>query len=226
MAVGSERLERAGALVSFAVPFAVALAHLGSASQWRGDLALLRGLAWVGISGQGTLSALFIRFVALLPLGSTTFRAAVTSAAALGAMGAATYLVARRLLEANVRTPRLAVALSGIAALAATLGTSGQREGTVAGGAALGVALTLFALVLSERMADARGAARVGALAGALGTESLVLSVLLLASLASSWVVQRKTPPRNVALAFFGSAALSASMLLLPLAVEPWAPSF
>jgi hypothetical protein len=235
MSARGERLGRVGSFIerarlpvylSFAVPFVLGLFHVGSASQWRGDLTLLRGLARVGISGQGTLSALLVQVTELVPLGGATFRAAVAAPFALGAAGAQMYLVARRLLGADVQAPWLSVPLSIIAAFAATLGATGQREGMVAGGASVAVAVALFALLASEERLETPHAVRLGALVGALATESLVLGVVVLGALASTWPFQVKRRGRMAFIAFSGGALATALVLLLPLLVQRWAPSF
>ena len=69
------------------VPFGLALAHVASASVWRDDLALLRGLAWVGNGRSGGLSTLLVQASFFLPLGSLYFRANLFAALALGASG-------------------------------------------------------------------------------------------------------------------------------------------
>jgi hypothetical protein len=220
--------DRAGALSSFAIPFGLALSHVGSSPAWGGDLALLRGLAGVGLSGQGMLGALFTRLVSFVPLGTTAFRAAALSALALGGVGWAVYHLARRLLEANARTPRLSAALSVIAAMAATSGATAQREGTVAGGAALAVlvALVLLLLLPGHQSSGARGAIRIGALWGALATESLALALLWFLAAAGGAVAERRRASRATLVGLAGGAALAVVVLLLPMATAPFAPSF
>src|SRR5438552_535302 len=166
--------ERACGAAAFFVPFGVALAHVSSAAMWRGDAALLRGLAWTGNGRSGALSAILVQASFFVPLGSIAFRASLGAALALAASGFALYALARKTLAEGADTPRLSAALAAIAALTATLGATAQREGTVAGGGsvALFVALVVLALGPSRALADRRGALAVGLSFGALAGES------------------------------------------------------
>jgi hypothetical protein len=244
MSCAGERPDRLGALASFAIPFALALSHAVSSPDWRTDLPLLRGLAWVGISGQGTLSTLIIHLVSFLPAGGIVFRGAAAAAMALGGVGWSTFRMTHRLLERSARAPRLSIPLAVVAAIAATCSATGQREGTVAGGGALAAFVALTVLLLAEPRPmpgdrgggepgarDATGAVsmadlRWGALWGALATESLVLSLVVLLAIAGRFGVERKQPSREGSWRFALGAALGAGFLLLPLATAPFAPSF
>src|SRR5438105_6480651 len=126
--------ERACAIAAFFVPFGVALAHVASAPLWRDDVALLRGWAWVASGRSGGLSAILAQGSFFIPIGSLHFRAGLAAALVLATSGLALYRVTRGILGDGADTPRLSAALAAIAALTATLGATGQREGTIAGG--------------------------------------------------------------------------------------------
>jgi hypothetical protein len=217
--------ERACGGAAFVVPFAVALAHVGSASVWRDDLALLRGVAWVGHDRTGGLSAILTQASFWVPLGSVTFRAGFAAALALAAAGYLIFLVARGVLHDGADTPRLSAALAAIAALTATLGSTGQREGTVAGGGS--VALATAALLLAVRpdraLSNPRGALTVGLLFGALAAESGVVALALAAGLGVALAVLRKSVRRREALLALAGAGASALFVLAPLYVRPFA---
>src|SRR5205814_7538929 len=99
------------------IPFLLGVAHLASTSVWRDDLPLLRGLAWVGASGSGGLSAMLVEASFFLPLGSVHFRAGLCFPGVLAASSYVVFRFARALLDRAAPTPRLAVALAAIAAL-------------------------------------------------------------------------------------------------------------
>jgi hypothetical protein len=218
--------ERACRTAAFFVPFGVALAHVASSPVWRDDLALLRGLAWVGNGRTGGVSAIVVQASFFVPLGSLYFRAGLAMAVVLGLAGLAIFSTTRALLERGADTPRLSAAVSAIAAFLATLGATGQREGTVAGGAA--VALLGGALVFAANPADALRERRralalglvLGALAGESGAVALAVTVGILVQLA----VLRARPRRDEVFWALGGACASLLFVLAPLYIRPRAP--
>jgi hypothetical protein len=217
--------ERACGVAAFFVPFGVALAHLGSSSAWRDDVALLRGLAWAGHDRTGGLSAILIQAAYGVPLGSMHFRAGLVSAIALAASGFVLFRLTRAILDDEAETPRLSPALGAIAALMATLGPTGQREGTVAGGGAvaLGVALVLLSLRPERALAHPRGALGVGLLFGALAAESGVVALALAAGVGLGLAFAGAPVRRREVLWALGGAGATAAFVLAPLYVRPFA---
>jgi hypothetical protein len=217
--------ERICAAAAFFVPFEVALLHVGSSSAWRDDLPLLRGLAWVGNGRSSGLWCVLVQASFFLPLGSLYFRASAAAALALGASGLAIFFLTKDILAANADAPRLTTVLSAIAALTATLSLSGQREGTVAGGACVAVLVAL--VIVRERPSEALGQPRralyLGLLFGALLAENWILALAVLIGTAVGLVVSRtKPPPMTWPWAAFGCVATSV-WLLLPFQVRPFA---
>jgi hypothetical protein len=152
-----------------------------------------------------------------------TFRAGFAAALALAASGLALFLLTKRILDEGADTPRLSAALAAVAALTATLGASGQREGTVAGGGsvALVAALTLLIVRPDRALAHPRGALGVGLLFGALAAESGVVALALAAGVGLALAVARApVGRREVAWALAGAGA-SALFVLAPLYVRP-----
>jgi hypothetical protein len=209
---------RLGAALSFAAPFAVALLHAGTASIWRDDLVVLRGVGWVGLGQSGCLSALLAQASLLVPLGSAHFRLAFAAAIVLGAAGVIVHDYTRDLLARRANVPLLDEALATIAALTATLSATAQHQGAVAGGG--GVALLLALLVLRAGPAEAlrypRTAIRVGILVGALFAENawtaLALGVALLLGLATE---KHRVNSRGASF-LVGAAVVTAAVLVSP----------
>jgi hypothetical protein len=219
--------ERACRAASFFVPFAVALVHVASSPVWRDDLPLLRGLAWVGSGRTGGVSAIVVQASFFVPLGSLYFRAGLASAVVLGLAGLAIFAATREALREGADTPRLSAALAAIAALLATLGATGQREGTVAGGAS--VALLGAALVLAANPARAlrdRGRAlALGLLFGALAGESAAVALAVASGIAVRLAVERVRPRRSELTWALAGAVVSALFVFAPLYVRSLAPA-
>src|SRR3954470_14008431 len=91
--------------VAFLAPFVVAMLHLGVGPTWRGDLPLLRGLAWLPAGALGRAWPLLVQGSYFLPLGSIPFRAGVVAALVLGCAGVAVFRISRELLTANADMP-------------------------------------------------------------------------------------------------------------------------
>ena len=218
-------LARAGLLISTAAPFFVALGHASTASTWRDDVVVLRGLGWVGWGHSGCVSALLAQLAVFLPLGPVHFRLAVMGAIVLGAAGFAVHALTRDLLSRRASAPFLADALAMIAALTATLSATGQSEGAVAGGS--GVALLVVLLILR---AEPAGALRVPARAvplgmwfGALLAESSLTAATVGAGIGLAFLLEKEKPtPRGTSFAL-GGAVASAALLFSPAWVRPFA---
>src|SRR5882724_1743062 len=213
------RFERVCAAAAFFVPFAVALLHVASASVWRDDATMLRGLAWAGGARSGGLSALLVEASYFLPTGSVHFRASLFSALALGGAGYGLFVVARRILARNADTPRLSTA-------PATLGATGQREGTVAGGASLALLVALWALAEGplEAFDDPRRALGFGLVLGALAGESTSAAAALALGVALALVIGRVRPQARAVGWALGGAVASLAFVWAPLYVRPWSP--
>lgn len=148
-------LDRLCGWLAATLPWAISLGHLSPASQWRDDVALVRGLGILPLGTEGFVSTVVTQLTLLVPLGSRVHRAAMASALGASALGLVTYLLVRDLLSRNADTPRLARALALAAALVTALGTTGQLEGTVAGGATWAVALVVSTLLVDGRLLGA-----------------------------------------------------------------------
>ena len=224
-ALGSRPLTRVGAVISAVAPFAVALSHAGSASIWRDDVVLLRGLGWVGWGRAGCVSALAAQASFFLPLGSVHFRLALVAAMVLGAAGFAVHAATRDLLARDANAPLLSDALATIASLTATLSATGQSEGAVAGGS--GFALLLAVMILGAKPAEALRhpprAAYLGMLAGALLAESSLAALALGLGVALGLLAEGPRPTPRAAAFALGGAVASAALLFSPAWVRPFA---
>lgn len=233
-------LDRGFGLIATWVPFCAAVARAASAGQWRDDLPAVRDLGLVAVGVGGGLSTLVTQAFSLLPLGPRTFRAALGSALALALASRLLYGIARRAISAAGNAPRLGSALAAIATLTAALSPTWQREGTVGGGAMIATALVLAALSLGVRAGDrgvtiasgGRDVIALGALTGAAFAESPPAAMAIAVMVAAIAVARRLDPSSTrvarpapgVIPAAAAAAALSAGVLLAPLALRPLAP--
>jgi hypothetical protein len=217
-------MRRAGAAISAAVPFALALGHAAPTSIWRDDAVVLQGLGWVGSGRTGCVSALIAQVGFFLPLGSVHFRLSLMAAVVLGAAGFSLHAFTRDLL-AKTNAPWLTDALATIAALTATSSATGQREGAVAGGSgmALLLAVTIFRTNPAEALRHPPRAAYLGMLGGALLAESFWTAVALVAGIAAGLLVAGQRPTPRAAWSALGGAFWSAALLLSPAWVRPFA---
>ena len=215
-------LQMAAAGIASIVPFIVALVHAGSSSAWRDDLPILRGLSGMGAGRQGFVWPILVQASHLLPFGNLHFRAAFLAAVVLGGCGFAIFLMTSEILETNQLAPRLNAALAAIAALMATLGSTGQLEGTVGGGAVAALLLALMVVCLrpAESVSFPGRALGVGLLLGALFAESAPLGVALLAAIAVSLFVTRARPSRATLSWAVAGAIATFLMLVAPLYVR------
>ncbi len=211
---------------AFLIPMLVTVFRASSAPVWQADLPLVRALGLVPAGTEGRLTSVLVELSSLLPLGGRWLRAAWVGAFALALSSYLIYLLARRVLEKSARTPRLTPALSLAAALTATLAQSFQREGTVAGGAALSSALVLSGLVLgfeAERRTDARLAPALGALLALTLSESHAAALVLGLSLLALGAVHWSLPRAQAVLGFSAGFVLVVLLSGLPIALRPLA---
>ena len=146
-------------------------------------------LGLVPAGSEGRVTNVVVQLLSLVPLGGRWLRASWAGALSLSLCSVLIYLLARRVLERSVHTPRLTPSLSLAAALIATLSQSFQLEGTVAGGAPLPSALVLFGLWLgleSLKQRDARLSLALGALVALTLSESHAAVLVLLRHLAGA----------------------------------------
>jgi len=210
---------------AFLVPLVMTLFRASPAPLWRDDLPVVRALGLVPAGTEGRVTTVLVQLASLLPLGGRWLRASWASAFALALSAYLIYLLARRVLERAVDTPRLTPAVSLAAALTATLAPSFQLEGTVAGGAPLATALVLAGLLLGYetiRRRDARWSIALGGVVGLAASEAhaaaLVLLLALIVQGAAHWALPR---PRAV-LAFCAGFLALFALALAPLVIRPW----
>jgi len=239
---GLARHERALRFFAVSLPFGLALARASGSGQWRDDLPILRDLGLLAVGASGGASTPITQALGLLPLGPRTFRAALGSTIALAVAATLVFALARKLLRSIGAKDSLASLLAALATLTAALSPTWQREATVGGGAMIAIALALGALSVGTRVArDADASARsirtlslFGALLGATFAESPTAAIAALFGVLAVPIAERLplgrlpkiTPlpsPRSLVLVL-ASAALVASLLLVPLAVRPLAP--
>ncbi len=116
------------AWLALLLPLLVTLWRASTGTQWRDDLAIVRGLGLVPLAGEGTVSSVFMQLFALLPIGGRLLRASLASAVALALAARLLYTLSVRLLDENAWTPRLSPALALAAALTATLSPPGSSR--------------------------------------------------------------------------------------------------
>lgn len=189
------------------MPLFVALLRAGTTSQWRDDLAVVRGLGFAPVGTEGMLSAVLTQLFSLLPLGGRVLRASLVSACALALASTLLYLLILRLLSPEGRS-RLAAALALAGALAASLSTPWQLEGTVAGGGALASGLVLAGLAATRARPLPKAWLLQGTLVGAAATENHFMALALIGALGARALASGKTPSLRGALV--GGAAAGA----------------
>jgi hypothetical protein len=221
--------ESAGGWIAAGVALVATLWRVSEGAQWRDDLAVVRGLGLVPVGGEGVVSTLLIQLTALVPIGGRLLRAAAVSAVAVAVTAALVYELTRRLLAHNARAPALGTVLALAAALMATLCPSWQLEGTIAGGAAVAVALALGTLLLCPvaSASDARAWLACGLLFGLTLMESHVAGLVVLLAAGVQVLALRELPPRRgLALFALGAAVVGGFcallVLLRPLARRAW----
>ena len=210
------------AVLSWVVPLLVTLGRLAPTSQWRDDVAIVRGLGFIPIGGEGVISGVLAQGAALLPIGGRVLRAAVPSALATAVAAALIYGFARRLLDKNALSPRLGPLLALVATWSVVLGPAWQAESTVAGGASVGAALVLAAAALRFRFRfDARGWLGFGLVLGLATLESRSAGLACLVLLAADSAQLRQLPSARELVLLLGGACLVVALGLLPFVARP-----
>ena len=209
---------------AFAIPMLVTVFRASSAPVWRDDLPVVRALGLVPAGTEGRVTTVLVELLSLLPIGGRWLRASWAGALSLALCSLLIYLLARRVLERAVHTPRLTPSLALAGALTATLAQSFQLEGTVAGGAPLATALVLSGLLLGFeclKRRDARLSVALGGLVGLTFAEAHAAGLVLLAALlvqgASHWAL----PRGRAVLAFSAGFGVFWGFSLLPLVLRP-----
>ncbi len=210
------------AVLAWVVPLLVTLGRLAPTSQWRDDVAIVRGLGFIPIGGEGVISGVLAQGAALLPIGGRVLRAAVPSALATAVAAALIYGFARRLLDKNALSPRLGPLLALVATWSVVLGPAWQAESTVAGGASVGAALVLAAAALRFRFRfDARGWLGFGLVLGLATLESRSAGLACLVLLAADSAQLRQLPSARELVLLLGGACLVVALGLLPFVARP-----
>ena len=208
------------------VPLLVTIFRSSPASVWRDDLPIVRALGLVPAGTEGRVTTVLVKLASLLPLGGRWLRASWVGAFALALCGYLIYVLARRVLERAVDSPRLTPSLSLAAALTATLAQTFQLEGTVAGGAPLATALVLGGLMLgfeTLRGKDARLSLALGVVTGLTLSEAHAAALVLLVALAVQGAAHWSLPRARAVFAFCGGFVGILGFSFVPLLVRPWA---
>jgi hypothetical protein len=211
---------------AFAIPMIVTVFRASASPVWRDDLPIVRALGLVPAGTEGRVSTVLIQLASLLPIGGRWLRASWVGAFALALCSYLTYVLARRVLERAVCTPRLTPSLALAAALTATLSQSFQLEGTVAGGAPLATALVLSGLWVgfeAVRRKDARLAPALGAITGLTLSEAHAAALVLLFALFVLGAVHWCLPRGRAVVGFLAGVVALEAFALLPILVRPWA---
>ncbi|MEO8901410.1 MAG: hypothetical protein ABI627_07785 [Polyangiaceae bacterium] len=209
---------------AFAIPMLVTVFRASSVPAWRDDLPIVRALGLVPVGTEGRLTTVLVQLASLLPIGGRWLRASWVGALALALCSYLIYVLARRVLERSVHTPRLTPPLSLAAALTATLAPSFQIEGTVAGGAPLATALVLAGLLLgfeAVRRKDARIAFGLGALTGLTLSEAHAAALVLVFALTVLGAVHWSLPRGRAVVGFFAGLVALEAFSLLPILLRP-----
>jgi hypothetical protein len=211
---------------AFVIPLIVTAFRASSAPLWRDDLPIVRALGLLPAGTEGRVTTVFVQLLSLLPLGGRWLRASWVGALSLALCSYLIFVLARRVLERAVETPRLTPSLSLAGALTATLALSFQLEGTVAGGAPMATALVLGGLMLgfeTVQRKDARLSLALGALVGLALSEAHAAALVLLFTLLVQGATHRVLPRPRAVLAFVGGIAVFWGFALLPMWVRPLA---
>ncbi len=184
-----------GAWLAFAIPLFSTLGRLAPTSQWRDDVAIVRGLGFLPIGGEGVPSIVLAQAASLLPVGGRVLRAGLPSAVAAALAGSLIYGFTLRLLDKNAVSPRLGPLLSLVAACGVVLGPTWQAEATVAGGASVAACLVLCAVAVRFRYRlEPRGWLVFGLVMGAAFLERRSAGVACLTILVLDAALMRQLP--------------------------------
>ncbi|HYP98332.1 MAG TPA: hypothetical protein VER96_06640 [Polyangiaceae bacterium] len=209
---------------AFVIPLIVTAFRASSAPVWRDDLPIVRALGLVPAGTEGRVTTVFVQLLSLLPLGGRWLRASWVGALSLALCSYLIFVLARRVLERAVETPRLTPSLALAGALTATLALSFQMEGTVAGGAPMATALVLAGILLgfeTVQRKDARLSLALGALVGLTLSEAHAAALVLLFALLVQGATHRVLPRPRAVGAFVGGIAVFWGFALLPMLVRP-----
>ncbi len=202
----------------------VTVFRASSAPVWRDDLPVVRALGLLPAGTEGRVTTVLVELLSLLPIGGRWLRASWAGALSLALCSLLIYLLARRVLERAVSTPRLTPSLALAGALTATLAQSFQLEGTVAGGAPLATALVLGGLLLGFeclKRRDARLSVALGGLVGLTFSEAHAAGLVLLGALLVQGAAHWALPRGRAVLAFAAGFAAFLGFSLLPLLLRP-----
>jgi hypothetical protein len=189
-------------------------------------LPIVRALGLLPAGTEGRVTTVLVELLSLLPLGGRWLRASWAGALSLALCSYLIYVLARRVLERAVNTPRLTPSLALAGALTATLAQSFQLEGTVAGGAPMATALVLAGLLLGFETVtrkDLRLTVALGALVGLTLSEAHAAALVLLFALLVQGATHRVLPRVRALLVFVAGMAIFWGFALLPMWLRPLA---
>lgn len=215
--------------VACALPFVAALIRSAPGSQWRDDVAMLRGAGLLVGQLQGAPTALLTACALQLPGGPAHFRGAVVSALAAGLAGALVVSLVRKITAAGGAPPLVQLSLALLASLTFTLSPTLQAEATVAGGSTVAVALGLgvLSLALAEPTRDRRVAQ--GLVFGVLALDSPPAAAVIALAVAAHAVLTRRGRALRSAgpamLPLLGGLSVPLALVSVGLLLRPLAPS-
>lgn len=150
------RLEGAAAWLACTLALVVSSSHTGVASRWYDDLGLIRALGMWPLGAQGLVSCVLTQVGLLIPVGSRVFRAGLVANCGAAVSALLFFHLLQILLMQNARTPKLTPWLALFGSCLFVLGVPMQRGATCAGGASIGVALALSAILLDLKIESHR----------------------------------------------------------------------
>lgn len=208
------------------IPLIVTVFRASATPLWRDDLPIVRALGLVPAGTEGRVTTVLVQLASLLPLGGRWLRASWVGALSLALCSYLIYVLARRVLERAVNTPRLTPSLALAGALTATLAQSFQLEGTVAGGAPMATALVLCGLLLgfeTLKRRDARLSIALGAVMGLTLAEAHAAALVLGFALVVQGAARGSLPRARALLGFIAGFTAFYGFALLPVIVRPLA---
>ena len=208
-----------------ALPVLAATVRGASTSQWRDDVAMLRGAGLLVGQPYGTPSAWLTSAALLLPGGPAHFRGAMVSALASGLAGALVVHQVRKLTAAGGAPPLVQLALALIASLTFTLSPTVQGEATIAGGTTLAVALGLAVLALGAGSGATPRRFVQGAVFALLLAESAPAAAAVACCGAAHALLTRHRPERTALVALLAGFSVPTVLLVVGVALRPLSPS-